>query len=447
MLFARHLRSLRRPLTFAALVAGAIFASRVVLFAHAMLLSSDPKPGSVIDRSPERVRLVFSEAIDATVSGIRLVPPSGAQRDLAVSADPGDPSALIAPLAPLAAGKYRIVWRNVSVDGHAMSGSFGFTVRGDTKTAPAAIVPLIPSILQVDTLLAVGPTRFPVTAALLRGLALGCLMALAGILFFSRRAAVPSALASRVSVSLSAAAVVLFAAHLVAWISSAAADHGFDLSWGWSMLGTAPGHMELARLAAAALALWALVLARRTLLALLFAFVGLVISGAIGHPAAMHSLWTIPAKAVHLCAGAAWLGGLLWLVLADHADVERFVGEARRVSSVALVSVVLVVFSGVIQTRFFVATPVDLIRTTYGIIVLLKIAGVLILIAFGAHHRYRHLPNVATADAGARLRASVRYEIAVFALVTLLGGLLAYIPPRESEIPAVNTPIASVRRP
>ena len=446
MLFVRHVRSLRRPLAFAALVAGAIFASRVVLFAHAMLLSSDPKPGSVIDRSPERVRLVFSEAIDAKVSGIRLVPPSRAQRDLAVSADPGDPSALVAPLAPLAAGKYRIVWRNVSADGHAMSGSFGFTVRGDTTTAPAAIVPLIPPILQVDTLPAVGPTRFPVTAALLRGLALGCLMALAGILFFSRRA-VPSALASRVSVSLSAAAVVLFAAHLVAWISSAAADHGFDLSWGWSMLGTTPGHMELARLAAAVLALWALVLARRTPLALLFAFVGLAISGAIGHPAAIHSLWTIPAKAMHLCAGATWLGGLLWLVLADHADVERFVGEARRVSSVALVSVVLVVFSGVIQTCFFVATPVDLIRTTYGIIVLLKIAGVLILIAFGAHHRYRHLPNIATAAGGARLRASVRYEIAVFALVTLLGGLLAYVPPRGSEIVAGNTPVSSTGRP
>src|SRR5205823_8891276 len=130
------------------------------------------------------------------------------------------------------------------------------------------------------------------------------------------------------------------------------------------------------------------------------------ISGAIGHPAAMHSLWTIPAKATHLCAGAAWLGGLLWLLLADRADVGKFVDEARRVSSVALISVLLVALSGIIQTRFFVATPTDLLRTTYGIVILLKIAGLLILIAFGAQHRYRHLPNLAEA-AGTRLRHSV----------------------------------------
>ena len=428
---------------FGALVAGAMITSRGSLIAHAMLLSSEPKAGSVLTKSPERVRLVFSEAIDATVSGIRLVPPRGAPIDLAVSADPRNVSALVAPLAPLAAAAYRIAWRTVSADGHAVNGSFGFRVRGDTATGPV-IQAMPPPIPLPDTLASFAPTRVPVIAALLRGSALGCLMALAGILFFARRATVHSARASRVSVWFAAAAVVLLAAHLAAWISSAAADHGFDLSWGWSMLGTAPGHMELARLAAAILALWALVLARRTLLALLFASVALVISGAIGHPAAMHSLWTIPAKAIHLCAGAAWLGGLLWLLLADRADVEKFVGEARRVSSVALTSVILVVLSGIIQTRFFVATPTDLIRTTYGIVVLLKVAGVLILIAFGAHHRYRHLPKLAD-DAGTRLRDSVRYEIGVFVLVTLLGGLLAYIPPRGSELPATNAAMASVR--
>jgi putative copper export protein len=224
------------------------------------------------------------------------------------------------------------------------------------------------------------------------------------------------------------ATVTLLVAHLVAWMSSAAMGHGFDLSWGRSMLGTTPGRIELARLAAAAIALAAL-LARRMSLALLFSVLALVVSGAIGHPAAMHSLWTIPAKAVHLGAGASWLGGLLWLILADRTDPERFIGEARRVSSVALVSVILVVFSGTIQARFFVASWSDLIRTSYGILVLLKIAGALILIAFGAHHRYRHLPHLAT-DTATRLRNSVQYEIGVFALVTLLGGLLAYTPPR-----------------
>src|SRR5258708_3551333 len=131
----RLMRPVHRALMFGALVAGATLATRGVLLAHAMLLSSDPKAGSELTRSPQQVRLVFSEAIDASVSGIRLVPPRNAPLDLAVIADPRDAKALVAPLAPLAVGMYRVVWRTVSVDGHAVNGSFGFTVRGD-RTMP-----------------------------------------------------------------------------------------------------------------------------------------------------------------------------------------------------------------------------------------------------------------------------------------------------------------------
>lgn len=419
---------LHRALMLGTLVVGATLAWRGALFAHAMLLSSDPKAGSVLARSPERVRLVFSEAIDAAVSGIRVVPLGAAPIDLSVAADPRDAKALVAPLASLVPGRYRIVWRSVSVDGHAVNGSFGFTVRGDTTAAPSVVPPILPPIFQMDTLPPSASSHVPVIAGLLRGMALGFLMALAGVLFFSRRAAVDSPRASRVCVWLAATAVVLLAAHLVAWVSSSAAERTVDLAWGRSMIGTAPGKLDLARLVAAALALCALALARQRSLALLFAAGGLVISGAMGHPAAIHSLWTIPAKAIHLCAGATWLGGLLWLILANSVSAEAFAVQARRVSTVALVSVVLVVFSGIIQTRFFLATPSDLIRTTYGIFVLLKIAGVLILIAFGAYHRSRLLPSLADADAGIRLRESVRFEIGVFTLVVLLGGLLAYLP-------------------
>ncbi len=429
------------------LVACAILATRGALSAHAMLLSSEPAAGSVLARSPERVRLVFSEAIDASVSGIRLVSSNAASRDLPVRADPRDVSALVAPLAPLPPGAYRIVWRTVSTDGHGVDGAFGFTVRGDTTAAPATVPSVHPPTLDPDAgsgaLAPLLPPLYevPATAALLRGLALGCLMALAGILFFSRRAAVFSPRASGLSVWVAAAALVFLAAHLVAWTINAAPDHRYDPSWARSMLGTAPGHMELARLALVALALWAVVLARRTSLAFVFATAALVMSGAIGHPAAMHSAVTIPAKAIHLCAGAAWLGGLLWLILADRADIEMFAVEARRVSSVALASVVLVVISGAVQTLLFLESPADVIRTTYGRLVLLKVAGVLILVAFGAYHRYRHLPKLTNATAGTRLRDSVRFEIGVFVLVVLLGGLLAYIPPRLHAIAA----IASVR--
>src|SRR5258708_20066666 len=181
----RLMRPVHRALMFGALVAGATLATRGVLLAHAMLLSSDPKAGSELTRSPQQVRLVFSEAIDASVSGIRLVPPRNAPLDLAVIADPRDAKALVAPLAPLAVGMYRVVWRTVSVDGHAVNGSFGFTVRGDSTMAPATIPPVVPPLLQPDTLSVAAPNPVPVVPGLLRGSPLCSLLSLSALLFFS----------------------------------------------------------------------------------------------------------------------------------------------------------------------------------------------------------------------------------------------------------------------
>jgi putative copper export protein len=86
------------------------------------------------------------------------------------------------------------------------------------------------------------------------------------------------------------------------------------------------------------------------------------------------------------------------------------------------------------------------LTTPYGWLVLAKIAGMVILIAFGAHHRYRVLPAlggvnapasskylVAGADGSEVLRRSVWREIGVMAIVIALGGLLAYVSPNAKE--------------
>jgi hypothetical protein len=60
-----------------------------------------------------------------------------------------------------------------------------------------------------------------------------------------------------------------------------------------------------------------------------------------------------------------------------------------------------------------------------------QILSLLALVAFGAYNRQRLMPRIAASAAagGAALRASVTREIFVMALVILLGGLLAYVPP------------------
>jgi len=227
---------------------------------------------------------------------------------------------------------------------------------------------------------------------------------------------------------------VVLVAHVIAWLINTSPDHRFDTGWATSALTTSVGQIELARTGFALLALWAWWLARRPKLALVFALGALVVSGASGHSAAIQPAWGIPAKAIHLLASAVWLGGLLWLVVRPaRDDVTLFAADAGRVSSLALAAVIAVALTGVVQTRLFLASWSGLVTSAYGWLALAKSAGLLALVAFGAYHRQRLMPRVAapacTGSDVAALCVSVRRELYVIALVILLGGLLAYVPP------------------
>jgi putative copper export protein len=85
-----------------------------------------------------------------------------------------------------------------------------------------------------------------------------------------------------------------------------------------------------------------------------------------GHSAAIGATWSAPAKAIHLAAAAAWLGGLLWLLTIDRTTRDdRFMREASRVSRVALISVIAVALSGVLQALLFAPSIRELIESRY----------------------------------------------------------------------------------
>jgi putative copper export protein len=249
--------------------------------------------------------------------------------------------------------------------------------------------------------------------------------------------------AARLATVLAIAAPLLLAAHAAAWLVTVSPEHTLTADGVAAAVAGGAGRVELWRTALALLALWALVLARRPRLALAFAVGALVASGGSGHPAAIDPRWAEPAKAAHLLAGAAWLGGVLWLLAVrgsprDPADGEAFAVEALRVSSVALAAALLVALSGAVQALLFLASPLDLVRSTYGAITLAKVTGTLALVAFGAYHRLRILPRVADAAVAGRFTRMLRAELAVMAVVVLLGGLLAYVPPPSAPTLAAD---------
>ena len=410
---------------------------------HATLVSSEPAANSHLATSPSRVRLVFSEPVEGKLGRISLRPETGDVFALRAVADPRDVHAVIAPVDSLAPGSYRVEWRVVSADGHPVDGSFVFTI-GDTTLGTAAGPPPAapePEPTAEDEPDVWGPSvaGAPLIPALLRGAALGALMAAAGLLLF-QTGSVPNApqrsdpRVRRLTTLFAVLGPLLLAAHMTTWIINTSPDHTLDASWASSALGTIVGRIELWRTVLAVLALWAWWLARRPAIALTFGAAALALSGASGHSAAIQPEWGVPAKAIHLLASAVWLGGLLWLIVRPTDDDQAlFARDADRVSSRALIAVIAVAFTGVVQTRLFLPSWGDLLTSTYGQLALAKAAGMLVLVGFGAYHRQRLMPRVAAAARSvadiAALRGSVAREIVVMVLVIMLGGLLAYVPP------------------
>jgi putative copper export protein len=185
--------------------------------------------------------------------------------------------------------------------------------------------------------------------------------------------------------------------------------------------------VESARVLLAFLSLWAMSGGRRKL-ALFFGLGCLIASGMVGHSAAIQPMFAIPAKIVHLIAASVWLGGLLWLAWTFRRDITAFRIEARRVSSVALLALLAVVSSGVIQALLFINWPWDLFSTAYGRVVLAKITGLIILVLLGGYNRFRLVPHLDDSRNGRKLSRSVTQELVIMAVIILISGFLANVP-------------------
>ena len=121
-------RARRRGLSLAYVVA-AVALQAPEAWAHAFLDHASPAVGSTVHNSPLEVRLWFTERLEPTFTTVRVLDNAGKS----VGTDKGvvndqDPTLLAIPVGTLAPGRYRIVWRALSVDAHATEGDFSFVV-------------------------------------------------------------------------------------------------------------------------------------------------------------------------------------------------------------------------------------------------------------------------------------------------------------------------------
>jgi putative copper resistance protein D len=105
-------------------------------------------------------------------------------------------------------------------------------------------------------------------------------------------------------------------------------------------------------------------------------------AGAAGHGMAITSL------GLHIVFVSAWLGGLLVLVLLKRSiDPARLPAVISRFSTIALVSFIVVVVSGVANAVVRLGTWEALFETPYGMLVLAKVALFVLLGVFGLWQR------------------------------------------------------------
>jgi methionine-rich copper-binding protein CopC len=99
---------------------------------HLRLVSSDPAADATLAAPPAALRLTFSEAPELAVTTVRLQGPGGHAVALGrLARARGDRTTVVAtPRAPIAHGRYEVTWRTMAHDGHAMHGTFHFTVAG-----------------------------------------------------------------------------------------------------------------------------------------------------------------------------------------------------------------------------------------------------------------------------------------------------------------------------
>jgi methionine-rich copper-binding protein CopC len=99
--------------------------------AHAYLVRSVPTRRAAVLRAPARVQLWFNERLEPAFARLAVWDATGKQvdaKDARVSVE--DPRELSVGLPGLAAGRYVVRFRVLSVDGHVVESEFPFTVRG-----------------------------------------------------------------------------------------------------------------------------------------------------------------------------------------------------------------------------------------------------------------------------------------------------------------------------
>ena len=444
--------------------------------AHANYAESDPAANSVLDKSPDRVTIRFTEPLEPALSEIRVLDSQGIRVDNDDSAvDSADRDTMWVTVEPLADGTYTVVWKNVStVDGHRVRGSFVFSV-GEPISASevveiseqpllqAWVDPVIRWLVLLSGLTLLGglvflltvfrPATMPASAGnvtpnpdtgsdqalrqddegdvrelLHLSNVLVCTIALTVFMFASLAQGVLQASLIYESSILAAAVYSISSLPLETdWGRLWAIRMGLILVCSLSMV--LPRNRHFYRVSVVSMALCA-VAATGALLTISLS------SHAAATPGARTG--AIINDFVHLVAASVWVGGLaafatmapyILMYMTAPARRETLVAIAQRFSPVAALSVGLLAVTGLYSSWAQVTTFAAL-ATPYGMALVVKVVLVALLIALAAVNLIWVRPRLDRDDRAALwLSRLVKAEYFMAGLVLLAVGFLTALEP------------------
>ncbi|MCP8937349.1 copper resistance protein CopC/CopD [Alsobacter sp. SYSU M60028] len=382
--------------------------------AHAVLLQSEPADGAVLAHRPDAVVFTFSEPVATSV--IRLVDPQGQSRD-AEGVAAADDSVRIRLPADDQLGTWLLSWRVVSADGHPVAGALAFSVGAASAATPAEHGEVLGDLTPLEALI------WLARICLYVGAFFGV-----GAVFF-RFWVSHSELPHR-NVSAPAALAIGLAGGV-----ASLGFHGLDLlglSAG-GLLAVGPWSAGLrSTVGVTVLLLGATFVASFGALAFpahgrgrvltLLSMVALGVAFCLsGHAASAPHAWLVqPAMFVHVTCLAFWIGAFAPLVALIRGGGAAATVVVNRFSKAILPVFIALSAAGCALALLELSAVRDLWTTSYGVLLLAKLAAVLAITALATLNRLVFTPRMALSSPGVRrsFANSIRGEV-VLALLAL----------------------------
>jgi copper transport protein len=412
-----------RLLAVLAWLAGVAFATPV--FAHAVLVETQPSDRAVLGEAPTQIVLRFNEPVRPVAIQVLDQDGRGVAGDVVHTLN-NDLQIAVPP--KLANGSYLVSYRVISADAHPVSGSFLFAIGAAPETWAETPVIEKPAV------------HWPALAAMNRAISLAAIMIATGAAIFLllfRRADRSAWVSLRPIVHASAFIAGMTVSLTVGLQGALIAGAGPDALINKDVwrLGAESTRGTAAVAAIFGLALIAAAMGRMNRVGAFCGIAAVIASFALsGHAAtAMPRFASVPALLIHTAGAAFWLGAFVPLLQVLHQRKNE-VATLQRFSAQAMVGVPILLVAGTILAVFQVQHLEALVTTNYGVTLLLKLAGVVVLLAIAAANRYVLLPRLVAGapNALSRLRLAIFAELFVgFFILVMTAIMTQAVPPRS----------------